>query len=346
MLPIAESFAVVDFRQTSQPRSYLSRREQWRLLLLVASLGLVVLLMGRAGDPSNWAWLFGTSGGSVSPSRSFPAEDAPLDDPVGRKPKGETPGGGGLPARSATPEETADGYFPGVKPAYLDAVCDDSVVRDQEQDAWFHLFEILDKTDEARLRRGSIGQVTRGQLFRQSKQYRGQLVTIGGKIRQTSLPWVADNDYQIDRYYRTVLQPEDDRSQLMFVYCLHLPKGFPQGPEVSADVEVTGFYFKRWPYSTKDTIETAPVLLARTVRWIKRPPAVEQRLVGVGTVLTWAVVALCVSLLVVAYVYRRTCRIQPEEPTTPPHFDALRDVPIASGPRLPWEPTDRREPGE
>ncbi|MHC4179567.1 MAG: hypothetical protein ACYSWU_18810 [Planctomycetota bacterium] len=339
-LPIIKSFAVVEVRQNPRRRDYLARREQWRLLLLVMSLGLVVLLMSEARDAKNWAWLFGSGeGGNGSPSTLVRTDDAPA--------------GHRLPQR-APREDTPGGFFPGVEPAYLDQVRDDTidrdqeqeagVFRDQEQDAWFHLFEILNTTDEARLRQRSIGPIAYGQLFRQSQQYRGRLATVRGTIRRTSLPRVADNDYHIDRYYQTVLQPADSPSELMFVYCLHLPEGFPQGLKVSADVEVTGFYFKRWAYPAQDKVRIAPVLLARTVRWSKRPPAVGQRPVGVGAVLTWTAVALGATLLVVVYVYRRTRRTQPQEPAARPEFDALRDVPTASGARLPWETVDRGEP--
>ena len=54
--------------------------------------------------------------------------------------------------------------------------------------------------------------------------------------------------------------------------------------------------------------------------------------------------ALCVSLLLVAYVYVRTRRARLPEPAVPPQFDALRDAEIVSGPRLPWDTADRREP--
>jgi len=94
ILRIAESFAVVDFHRTPQPRNFLSRREQWRLLLLVMSLGLVVFLMSKARDPSNWAWFFASSDrGNGSPSVA--AEDAPTDDRLPQEPpKEEVPGMG------------------------------------------------------------------------------------------------------------------------------------------------------------------------------------------------------------------------------------------------------------
>jgi hypothetical protein len=338
---------VIDFRRSRRPRNYLSRREQWRLLLLVMSLGLVMVLMSQARDPRNWAWLVALGDrGKGEPSTLVPAADAPLEDAGRQKPpKLETPGTSQPPGPAKTEDEATARYFPGVEPKYLAAIRDDATFRLEEQDAWFQLLEILDRTDQAALQRGSTGRVTYSQLSRQSEQYRGQLVTIRGTIRRTSLQRPQENGGRIDQYYQTVLQPAEDRSQLIFVYCLYLPEGFPTGLDVSADVDVTGFHFKRWTYAAQDTVRTAPVLLARTVDWIK--PAAEPRRpsASVTSVLTWIAVSLCVSLLLAAYVYTRTRRSRPRQPAAPPQFEALRDAPIASGPPRPWEGEDRREPG-
>ena len=344
ILRIAKSFAVVDSHQTPQPRNFLSRREQRRLLLLVMSLGLVAFLMSQARDPSNWAWFFASrADGNGSPS--VPAEDAPVDDRLPQKrPKEEVPGTFASPSPRKAEGETAGGYFPGVKSSYLDAVRDDTMFRPQDHDAWFHLFAILNKTDEARLRRESTGRVTYNQLYRQSGQYRGQLVTVRGRILDTSLQPAPDNDYQIDQYHLTALQPTDNRSELMIVYCLHLPEGFPRDRKCSEKVEVTGFYFKRWPTPIEDKPHSRPVLLARTVRWYKAPPALKEPAAGAASLLVLIALALCVSLLLAGYVYVRTRRASSREPAVPPQFDTLREAEIPSGPRLPWETADRQGP--
>ena len=309
------------------------------------SLGLVAVLMSKARDPRNWAWLLAAGDrGKAPPPTSLPTDAAPTKDATPQKPpKPDTSGTSQSPVPTKTEGEAAGRYFPGVEPEYLAAVRDDATFRPEEQNAWFQLLEILNHTDQAGLRRGSSGRVTYSQLSRQSEQYRGQLVTIRGTIRRTSLQHPQENDGQIDQYYQTVLQPADDRSQLIFVYCLYLPEGFPTGMDVSADVEVTGFHFKRWAYAAQDTVRTAPVLLARTVDWRKPPPEVQRPSASALSVLMWIAVALCASVLLVVYVYARTRRGRSPQPAAPPQFDALRDAPIASGRRMPWEPEDRQE---
>jgi hypothetical protein len=343
---VFKSFAMINFRRIPPPRNYLARREQWRLLLLLASLGLVLFLMDKVREPRNWNWFFSIgAGGSGQPSAPVPTEDTPVEDLIQHEPpKGAVPGAPISAAPKKGEGEIADGYSEGVKPAYLDAVRDDTTFRPQERDAWFRLLAILQGTDEGRLRRESAEGVTYGQLFRQSEQYRGQLVTICGAIRRTSLQQAPANDSHIDQYYQTVLEPADNRSELMFVYCLYLPEGFPKGEKVSAEVAVTGFYFKRWVYAAQDGLRTAPVLLARTVDWERTPPAVKKSPAGVGGVLVMIAGALCVSLALTLWVHGRTRRARRREPAAPPQFDALREVATASGPRLPWETADRQGP--
>ena len=53
---LADPNIVLDLRKTPKPRNYLARREQWRLLLLVLSLGLVAAMISRVRDPGTFAW--------------------------------------------------------------------------------------------------------------------------------------------------------------------------------------------------------------------------------------------------------------------------------------------------
>lgn len=265
---------MINFQDTPKPRSYLSRREQWRLLVLVMAMGLVVFLMNEARKPENWAWLFAV--GEVSPR---PAKAA------------EQPGGR---------------YFPGVKPEYFLAIRDDMPFRPDEQDAWFNLFDVLNKTNEATLEEKSIGRVTFAQLFQQSDEYRGELVTIQGTVRRAHRLTAPKNDCGIKKYYQIWVQPADSPNSPIVVYCLHLPKGFPTGMDISAEAEITGFFFKRWAYKARGTLCTAPTLAARTVRWQKVPEVVKSAPMNVGTLLLLFGVAVAVSALVVVHVIRRT----------------------------------------
>ena len=324
---IVELLSVVDFQKTPKPRNYLARREQWRLLLLVMSLGLVAVLMLEARKPENWAWIEALDRGA-----GRDAADSGRGEPAGRpaaasRPTDEVPGTGGR-------------YFPGVKPAYFDSVRDDTTFRPQESDAWFHLLKILKDNDRETLEKRSSGRVTYAQLFKQSNEYRGELVTVAGNVRRAHPLEAPKNAYGIERYYRTWLQPADNTSLPIVIYCLYLPRGFPTGMKVNEEVEITGFFFKRWTYRAQNDLQTAPVLLARTVRWYQRPAVGEGLPAGPGVLLLIVGVAIAFAVLVVAYVYTRTRLTRPAGPETVPELDRLGQLDAASEAGLSLEEAD------
>lgn len=335
---------MVSFQKTPKPRNYLSRREQRRLLLLVLALGLVVFLIMEADDLAEKLCGSENSPPGASGSTQVTEIDNRLEPP---SQKDEIPGTFTSPApvKDDAPEDTTGRYFPGVKPVYLKEVRDNTTFRKQEHQAWFNLLDILNKTDEATLERESTGRVTYAQLFQQSSAYRGELVTVRGKIRRAHRLPCARNALGLQRYHRVWLWPDDNPSSPMVVYCLHLPDGFPMGMEIEEEAKISGFFFKCWVYGAKDGLRTAPSLLAKTVRWHRRPP-VEERSLNPVAILGVIAVAAVVSLLVAVYVYVQTRRGQPAEPDTPPNLDVLRDVDAAFDTGQPPESVDNREQEE
>ena len=300
---------MLDFQQGRKPRNFLSRREQWRLLLLVLTLGLIVILMFEARKPEHYSWFCaagedGAGGGTTGK----PSSDSRPTDPRLQSPSPDE----GLPGMSVSPslvksaEAAPSRYFPGVKPSYLETIQDNRPFRRAEWDAWLHLLDILGRTDEATLTIASTGPVSFVQLFQQSEEYRGELVTTRGTIRRAHRLKAPKNEYGIDDYYQTWLQPADHPEDPMVVYCLHLPNGFPTGMDVSADVAITGFYFKLSVYKAQDAVRRAPMLLSRTVHWQKKPEVVKKP--DQGSLFTLLMIAgsAAFAVLATAYVYYRT----------------------------------------
>jgi hypothetical protein len=271
--------AVLNFRRHSNVPNYLGSKQQRRWLALLASAGIVAIL--------------------VFQSRGWFAPDDPHSG------RGET-----LRPQSNEQDEASapagrNAFFPGVRPDYLREVRDDDVFRAAETDAWFHLLAILEKTDERRLEDASLGRVGYVQLDRQAPWYRGRLVTIAGVVRSARLVDAPENDYGIERYYQLWLQPERSSPELVVVYCLHLPEGFPLGARLDAQCAASGFFFKRWAYQSASGVTTAPLILARSVDW-QRPPAVPPP-APLGEQLILALVAaLVVAVLIVGYFVART----------------------------------------
>ena len=273
------------------------------------AMGLVVLVISEARDPANYAWLVTLCGGESAPA------GAPIAAEASERIEGDP----------ADEEAAAGRYHPGVKPELLRSISDNTIFGNEEKDAWFHLLDILKRTDEATLARRSTGRATYAQLDKQSSAYRGELVTVLGTIRRARrISKIPENDVGIDHYYQLWLFTADNPTLPMVVYCLYLPEGFPIGKEVEAEATIHGFYFKRWLTNAQTPPLERPMMLARTVQWQKpRPAKVSTMPVNSDTMLPVLGVAIGLALCVVVFVYLKTRSTKPGE-SEPPDFDAIR----------------------
>jgi hypothetical protein len=316
---LSEAFSgpVLDFRRGPRPGNYLSRRAEWRLLLLVALLGVSILLIGVARDPENFAWLWKMGQGrgdqpAAAPSRdSGSARNRPRRaqheaDPATVFAPAAERRGAARPAAEPAGAEQSERDFPRVDPSLLEQIRDDSPFRSTEKEAWFQMLRVLEGTEEEVLQTASIGRVTFVQLFQQPDQYRGELVTVVGTLRRAERVSAPTNDYGFRRYTRVVLQPEDNPRDPMIGYVLQLPEEMPRGMEIEERVEITGFFFKRWEYAAQSDLRIAPVVLAKTVRWTPRPAASDDAGGRAPSVPVVIGVALGFALLLSLLVYSRT----------------------------------------
>jgi hypothetical protein len=315
---------VLDFHRGSQPRNFLSRREQWRLLLLVLTLGLVAVLTLEARDPEHYRWLLAEGPGDEDPS----AGDRPVDTLVRAEPVVEDiPGTFRLAGPVAAEAEGSSRYFPGVRPSHLKSIGDNKPLGFSEWDAWLHLFDVLENSSEAALQRASTGRAGFVQLFEQSSEYRGELVTVEGIIRRAHPAKTPKNDYGLEDYYQTWLWPDDHPNDPIVVWCLHLPDGFPVGMEMAEEAEATGFFFKRWAYKAADgNMRRAPMVLARTVHWRKRSEATSRVPEGPLPLVLMIAGAAAFGVLAAVYVYNRPRRRGPTRAASPEALSALGKV--------------------
>ncbi|MBN1910715.1 MAG: hypothetical protein JW818_13300 [Pirellulales bacterium] len=251
-----------------EPRNYFSRREQWRLLMLVGTLGLVFILMFEARKPVNWAWFDALSGKDAVP-------DAPAEPPHPERLKKDAAQEPldmlHLPAKESKEPQAPE--LSSKTPADpLDAVRDNMVIRPQEHDAWFKLLDELKNSTEANLRERSIGRVTWLQIYEQAPAYRGEVVTVTGTVRRAEKKPAPENSIGVTDYYWVWLFPSDRPSEPVVVVCLDLPKGFLTGGDLAEQAEATGFFFKRWLYDSEGGMALAPLMLARGLRWTPAPP--------------------------------------------------------------------------
>lgn len=273
---------MLDFRRHSNVPNYLGAKDQRRLLVLVALAALVAILVFRFGDPRKERWFAG-----IGPADGEQQAHRTAADAQGARAPGDR-----------------DALFPGVRRDYLSEVQDDEVFRTAESDAWFHLLEILDRTNERELEKASVGRVGFTQLDQQASEYRGRLVTIQGVVRGAKLVAAPKNSFGIKQYYQLWLQPERVSPALVVVYALKLPEGFPVGTPLEASSTATGFFFKRWAYRSQGGIATAPLILARTIDW--QPPPAPPPEAPLGEQMVWTlVVALLLAVLTLGWLVAR-----------------------------------------
>ena len=316
--------AVLDFRKTSERRKSRTPSGRRWLIILILLLGVVAILANWARQPGAWQWLDrladipqdSPAGGIDNRLHPVPQDDMTLDSFIIGKPD------------SKKKEETdrRKGYFPGVDPALLDSIQDNTVSSRGDLDSSLLLLDILDKTKQKELRKASEGRVTYAQLFRQPAHYRGRLVTISGVVNRVNWLELPKNKYGIRQYYQVWLVPNDNRSAPVVIYCLRLPKDFPIGMKVSEKAEITGFFFKSWVFQAEGELWTAPTILAKTLQWQKRPVVVEKPAVDGRKLILAAVAAALLALLTAWYVYIRTKPSHSALPDRPPNFDLLKEM--------------------
>jgi hypothetical protein len=244
---------LLHFNQSKHPpiRNYFSRREQWRLLLLVFALGGVIIAMRHLRRPE-----FATSVAQVF--AEVPATQH-TDTDSAHQP------GHVAPAKPSAPVP-AD-----LRQNALDSVRDNTYFRTAEKNVWFRLIEILQELSADEMAVGSLGDVTYVQLVDQPGSYRAKLVTIRGTVRQVTKQTPAENELGLSSYYRLVIQPSDGTQWPIFVYCLELPAQFSSRTNPEESVSATGFFFKNLSYRWQDGLGIAPVILAKTVATSKPP---------------------------------------------------------------------------
>lgn len=153
----------------------------------------------------------------------------------------------------------------------LKAVKDNTPFRSAEKDAWFHLMDLLRSTPDETVRRATLGAVPWIQLFNQPDVYRGEPITLVGRVRRATRLNSPKNELGFKQYYQLWLQPRDNQDRLIVVYCIELPKDFPLGMKLDEPVVLTGFFFKRWLYEGQKDMELTSVVVARTLDWVPRP---------------------------------------------------------------------------
>ncbi len=250
------------------------RGAKLRLFAVLAGVMLAAAVAERMFNPDFRNWLAASGDGeSVGP---------PIDTRFPPAPAAGEPDSFVAEKQSSPPAGWDDA---------LSRVEDDTLfLRPAEREAWQLIEERVRQTDPAELRRQSLGEVGFMQLFQQPDAYRGQAVTVRGRVMyaaradvdsivgqpsrlsQTSLPQTSQERFVL------WIMPAGGPTLPIVVYAQSLPAGFPpierlpggRLTKLREDVTVTGILLKRGSYHATDGPRTAPVILACMPDWV--PP--------------------------------------------------------------------------
>jgi hypothetical protein len=231
------------FHQSKRPpvRNYFSRREQWRLLLLVMSLGVVLFVMRAVRQPENVQRV----------ARAF--ESKPVGVVQERR------------MRLHSSAETPRPEFPR---DVLESIQDNMYFRVAEQNAWFLFLEFVQGLTREQIAAAPHRETVYAQLVDQPDFYRGKFVTVRGTVQQVTREKPAANEVGIESYYRVVVQPADGSSWPILVYCLEFPPQLREGDNTAGSMKVTGLFFKNLSYSWRGGVGIAPVVVAQSIEGV------------------------------------------------------------------------------
>ena len=179
----------------------------------------------------------------------------------------------------------------------LARIRDDTVFRGAEEEAWFQIWMTLRSTDTRSLAKAPARRVSFTELFGQPRSYRGRLVRFRGTLHRLEKLSAPANPYDIKDYWQGWLEPEGGPVSPIVVYFLRLPDDMPHGMKISEQVDVVGYFFKRWAYAATDTVRIAPLVLALEPIWKPRPPdSPAGHSIGTIALVTMAAVVLLTML--------------------------------------------------
>ena len=305
------------FHKQSTTPSYFSRRDQIRLFRLVAAIGVIFIAMHYASKPSSWYWLTGR----------------PKDDPAAQQPEipqreidfsvkqdsALEPGEfRSEPTPVIKPPETMQAqletgeYDVRVDPRLLNPVTDSTLgIRDHESNALYYLLAKAAAIPQNVLEQSADPAPPFVVLMTESPKYRGQLITVKGRLKRLTPLKVNENPYGVEHLYEGWFFSKDSGTHPWRVLCTKLPEDIPQGSNLEnmPSVQITGYYFKKYGYpSAAGKLQTAPLLIAGKIRWF--PPATTETASSSGAVKYVVSLFLAIGIALAFMIWRFTVNDQ------------------------------------
>ncbi|MBI3836878.1 MAG: hypothetical protein HY288_02945 [Planctomycetia bacterium] len=244
-----------------RPNTLFRGAELPRLLTLVVMLGVLVLLMGRARDPSTWHWLAPDAAGQNAgkPTAALHEESVVADDPTAKGPTDLDP-----QELDAAREE-------------FQAITDKGPLSKEEMPAYWRLMAWQQHQSTRDLRERAKKDVTFRKLWQEPQKWRGTLVELPVHLRQTAkADDLEDNSLGLSTMHEVWGWNTDSQPYWYWLVCPQLPPGMPAGQNIFEEATFVGYFLKLLPYEDHQGKTLATPLLIGRLIW---HPAADNPLV-------------------------------------------------------------------
>ncbi|MFV0441989.1 MAG: hypothetical protein ACK5Q5_00305 [Planctomycetaceae bacterium] len=276
------------FDRRVRPSPYLNRGDQFRLLRLVALIGLVLVLIQVAGRPSSWNWFFALSSpqaaAAASPAKDFGGPLTPLDI---KRPKtaatlphdaffgrvadnSDIAADAGKPSGEPSPqvESTAER----LPEAMFDGVVDDWLGTTRaEQNALVEVARQIDFQGLPAIQAAADRETTFDALVGRPEYFRGRPITLSGRLRRLTRGSIGVGE-EAREVWEAWIVASDSHKTPYLVYCLDVPSGLPTGERIDELVSWSGYYIRRYAYASVGGESVTALMMAPTLNWTP-PPA-------------------------------------------------------------------------
>ena len=246
------------------------------MLMMVALLAMVTVGIQLAANPANWRWFFmlGGEGENASDVDLREIDFRVRDESEDLELKPGTFISSVRTVETGVETEQEAGAWQIPRPL-LDEIEDQRVgILRKEQPAFDAMLDRLDDLTSEELRKASASDIGYRVVNVEPEQYRGRLVTLTGTARRSRVFRAGDDD--TPKLFDTWLFTEDSGNNPWVVVSPELPPELPVGENLEVQVEVTGYFFKRYGYATAYGLHVAPMLIARTLQ-VAPKPITQQR---------------------------------------------------------------------
>ena len=288
---------MLSFRRHQVPPPYLNRREQLRLLALVALLGFVLLAIKTAAEPSTWYWLLGQPADHGGTAQPTPIEGVGRSTTVLKtQPVEPASEPSTSPAESFDAPEALDRDM-------LSTVKDNALIAPSEREAYYHTLAYAARGNRE-VGGAPAADATFASLFNDPAAHRGELVALQGHVRRVTEFDAGPNPYGFVKLYEAWLFTAESGTNPYVVVCGSVPAGMPRGDGVLEEVRTEGYFFKKYAYRAGDGMRLAPLVLADRLVWLRSSPRSSSH--SPATYLFGSAVAIVIGLGVSVWVFART----------------------------------------